>query len=150
MPIDYAPAPFQKIFKLEKFLPNYSEDVLDWNIVAWPDGTLGLRKGSRKISSPSAWMVAANGLGRYLAHLSTSQKETEFTWNKFHVFTDWVHAYFSAYSFNSVLLFEQGLAKRKAYHPSLLQFPGSAFFASSRPIRPTSVMVKCLEKTNFM
>jgi hypothetical protein len=42
MPIDYAPAPFQKIFKLEKFLPNYSEDVLDWNIVAHPDGTLGL------------------------------------------------------------------------------------------------------------
>jgi hypothetical protein len=34
MPIDYALAPFQKIFKLEKFLPNYSEDVLDRNIVA--------------------------------------------------------------------------------------------------------------------
>jgi hypothetical protein len=79
MLIDYAPAPFQKIFKLEKFLPNYSEDMSDWNIVAWPDGILGLRKGLRKISSPSAWMVAANGLGRYLAHLSASQKETKFT-----------------------------------------------------------------------
>jgi hypothetical protein len=33
-------------------------------------------------------MVAANGLGRYLAHLSASQKETEFTWNEFYVFTD--------------------------------------------------------------
>jgi hypothetical protein len=54
MPIDYAPAPFQKIFKLEKFLPNYIEDVLDWNIVAQPDGILGLQKGSRKISSLSA------------------------------------------------------------------------------------------------
>jgi hypothetical protein len=42
MPIDYTPALFQKIFKLEKFLPNYSEDVLDRNIVAWPDGTFGL------------------------------------------------------------------------------------------------------------
>jgi hypothetical protein len=92
MPIDYAPAPFQKIFKLEKFLPNYSEDVSDWNIV-------GLQKGSRKISSPSAWMVAANGLGRYLAHLSTSQKETKFTWNEFHVFIYQVHAYFLALLF---------------------------------------------------
>jgi hypothetical protein len=78
MPTDFAPAPFQKIFKLEKFLPNYSEDPLDRNIVAWPDGSLGLRKNSRKISSPSSWMVAANGLGRYLAHLSASHKETEF------------------------------------------------------------------------
>jgi hypothetical protein len=100
MPIDYAPAPFQKIFKLEKFLPNYSVDVSDRNIVAWPDGTLGLRKGSRKISSPSTWMVATNGLGQYLAHPSASQKETEFTWNEFHIFMDRVHAYFSAYSFD--------------------------------------------------
>jgi hypothetical protein len=73
---------------------NYSKDVLDRNIIARPDGTLGLRKGSRKISFPSAWMVATNGLGQYLAHLSASQKETEFMWNEFHVFTDWVHAYF--------------------------------------------------------
>jgi hypothetical protein len=116
MPIDYAPAPFQKIFKLEKFFPNYSEDASDQNIVARPDGSLGLRKGSKKISSPSAWMVAANGLGRYLAHLSASQKETEFTWNEFHVFTDWVHAYFSAYSFDSVLLFEQAYRRWRRFH----------------------------------
>jgi hypothetical protein len=116
MPIDYAPAPFQKIFKLEKFLPNYSEDVSDRNIVAQPDGSLGLQKGSKKISSPSAWMVAANGLDWYLAHLSASQKETEFTWNEFHVFTDRVHAYFSAYSFDSVLLFEQAFRRWRRFH----------------------------------
>jgi hypothetical protein len=111
MPIDYAPAPFQKIFKLEKFLPNYSEDMSDWNIVTRPDGTLGFRKGSRKISSPFTWMVAANGLGRSLAHLSTSQKETEFIWNEFQIFMDRVHAHISAYSFDSVLLFEQAFRR---------------------------------------
>jgi hypothetical protein len=74
-PIDYAPAPFQKIFKLEKFLP---KDV-SIRVLSPSDGTLGLRKGSRKISSLSVWMVAMNGLGQYLAHLSASQKETEFT-----------------------------------------------------------------------
>jgi hypothetical protein len=105
MPIDYAPAPFQKI-KLEKFLPNYSKDVSDRNIVALPDGTLGLRKGSRKISSLSAWMVAVNGLSQYLAHLSASQKETEF-----YVFMDWVYAYFLACSFDSVLLFKQAFCR---------------------------------------
>jgi hypothetical protein len=113
---DYAPAPFQKIFKLEKFLPNYSEEVSNWNIVARPDGTLGLQKGSRKISSPLAWMVAMNGLGWYLTYLSASQKGTEFTWNEFHIFMDWVYAYFLAYSIDSVLLFKQAFCKWRCFH----------------------------------
>jgi hypothetical protein len=52
MLIDYAPAPFQKIFKLEKFLPNYSENVSDRNIVARPDGTLGLQRVREKLLLP--------------------------------------------------------------------------------------------------
>jgi hypothetical protein len=40
----------QKIFKPEKFLPNYSEDLLDQNIIASPDGSLGLRSSAFLVS----------------------------------------------------------------------------------------------------
>jgi hypothetical protein len=116
-PLDFSAAPHQKIFKIEKFLPHYVEDPDSKSLSVKADGSIGLRKKARKISSPSQWLVAANGLGRYLAKCQSSGKgEAEFSWNDFHVFTDRVAAYFQAYTFDSVIAFEQAFRKWRRFH----------------------------------
>jgi len=114
--LDFAPVPFQKIFKLEKYLPQYAELEDERQLVA-KDGKISLKKNPRRITSPSLWLVAMNGLGRHLEMLRNSGKsDSEFEWSQFILYCDRVHAFFSAYTFDSVILFDQAFRKWRRFH----------------------------------
>jgi hypothetical protein len=114
--LDFAPVPFQKIFKLEKYLPQYAELEDERQLVA-KDGKITLKKNPRRITSPSLWLVAMNGLGRHLEMLRNSGKsDAEFEWSQFILYCDRVHAFFSAYTFDSVISFDQAFRKWRRFH----------------------------------
>ena len=114
--LDFAPVPFQKIFKLEKYLPQYA-DLEDERQLVAKDGKITLKKNPRRITSPSLWLVAMNGLGRHLEMLRNSGKsDAEFEWSQFILYCDRVHAFFSAYTFDSVIAFDQAFRKWRRFH----------------------------------
>ena len=136
--LSFAPVHYQKIFKLDKFLPNYSEEDEKKDIVAVGD-RIQIKKRARKIASPSVWMVAMNGLGRHLAYRCAAQKgDLEFEWDEFHVYTDRVHAFFGAYTLESVLQFDIAFRKWRRFH-------GASWSADNTLLRDMICRIKVID-----
>lgn len=110
--LNMSPMPQQKIFKLEKYLPNYHEDSDEKQFVVAEDGSIKMKRKSRKISSQSHWLAAMQGLGRHLAQRKAAGKsDAEFVWEDFLLYIERVFSFFRAYTFESVLQFDVAFRK---------------------------------------
>jgi hypothetical protein len=137
VPASLNPVPFQKIFKLSRFLA-FVGDVDDDKKLKIEGSEIKVTSGLPKISSVISFFSALNALAMHLHSIG----DIGFSWETWSTYISRLQSFVSVYSLESVLAFDREFRKWRRYH-------NQTWAADNSLLRDTILRVKQPPRTDF-